>query len=69
MDGLQNDKQKRHQTVEEFYEQIMTTVNKLNPRPSDDIIKNWFQNGLRKEYATYIELLASDTKLEHVHKQ
>ena len=61
IDGLQNEKQKKHETVEELYKRIMIAVNKLRPVPRDELKKTWFQNGLHKDYATYIELLPNDT--------
>ena len=53
-------KQKKDETVEEFYERVMVESSKINPQPNDHFKKAWFLNGLKKEYAKHIDLMPTD---------
>ena len=53
-------KQKKDETVEEFYERIMVESSKISPQPSNHFKKVWFLNNLKKEYAKHIDLMPTD---------
>src|SRR6202048_463075 len=59
-DSLGSLKQKKDETVEEFYERVMVESSKINPQPSNQFKKAWFLNGLKKEYAKCIDLMPTD---------
>jgi hypothetical protein len=58
---LSHVKQKKDESVEEFYERVMIAAAKIQPMPGEQIRKTWFINGLRKEYKKYVNILPSDT--------
>ena len=60
IESLGSLKQKKDETVEEFYERVMVESSKINPQPSDHFKKAWFLNGLKKEYAKHIDLMPTD---------
>ena len=60
IESLGSLKQKKDETVEEFYERVMVESSKINPQPSNQFKKAWFLNGLKKEYAKHIDLMPTD---------
>src|ERR1700738_3143687 len=61
INNLSHVKQKKDESVEEFYERVMVAAAKIQPAPGEQIRKTWFINGLRKEYEKYVNILPSDT--------
>ena len=60
IESLGSLKQKKNETIEEFYERVMVESSKINPQTSDHFKKTWFLNDLKNEYAKHIDLMPTD---------
>jgi hypothetical protein len=54
-------KQKKGESVEEYYERVVVPAAKIQPAPGEQIRMTWFINWLNIEYEKYINILPSDT--------
>ena len=57
IESLGSLKQKKDETIEEFYERVIVESSKINPQPNNQFKKAWFLNGLKNEYAKHIDLM------------
>ena len=60
IESLRSLKQKKDETVEEFYVRVMVESSKINPQPNDHFKKPWFLNSLKMEYAKHVDLMPTD---------
>lgn len=57
IESLRSLKQKKQETIGEFYERFMVEAAKINTQPNNHFKITWFLNALNREYAKHIGLM------------